>query len=259
MGKRGRQVARFSRDSVRRAARLTLFAGVVALAPLAALASPRETRLPPLPTFTPPKPPPPKPPPPDDGLQDGGFYIEADVLTDDDSKQVISATGHVEARYSGRTLRADQVTYNVASGIVTATGNVIVINPDGSAEFSQSAVLDRQMSAGVAMAFSTRLHAAGLQEDISIAADSVVRKSPTVSEMNEAIFTPCTVCAQQPVPTWSIKARQVVDDKGKHIIYFRDAVIEVHGVPVLYAPVLWEPDPDVKRQSGLLIPDFNLS
>ncbi len=102
------------------------------------------------------------------------------------------------------------------------------------------------------------LRAAGLQEDISIAADSVVRRSPTISRipMNEAIFTlrlPCTVCAKKPIPTWSIRARQGVDDKKKKILYFHDAVIEIHGVPVLYAPLIWEPDPEVKEQSGLLL------
>jgi LPS-assembly protein len=241
-------------------ARRRLFAGAMALAlaPAMAHASPRETKLPALPTFAPPKPAT-VAPPPDDGLQDGGFYIEADQLTDDDTTHIVTATGHVEARYGGRTLRANKLSYSVATGVVTATGDVTIVNPDGSAEFSQSAVLDREMSQGVAMAFSTRLKAVGLQEDITIAADSVVRRSPTLTEMNEAVFTPCTVCAKNPVPTWSIRAKQVIDDKKKHILLFRNAVIEIHGVPVFYTPVIWEPDPDVKRQSGLLIPEVNIS
>lgn len=241
-------------------ARRRLFAGALALAltPAIAQASPRETKLPALPSFAPPKPVP-VTPPPDDGLQDGGFYIEADQLTDDDTTHVVTASGHVEARYGGRTVRADALTYSVATGVVTATGDVTVVNPDGSAEFSQSAVLDRVMSQGVAMAFSTRLKAVGLQEDVTIAADSVVRRSPTVTEMNEAIFTPCTVCAKNPTPTWSIRARQVVDDKTRHTLTFHNAVIQIHGVPIFYTPVIWEPEPDVKRQSGLLIPEITVS
>ena len=123
-------------------------------------------------------------------------------------------------------------------------------------------MLTRRCRQGVVIAFSTRLRAAGLQEDITtIAAASGVRRfaaTLTVS-CNKAIFTPCTVCAKQPIPTWSIRAKQVVDDKKKHIILFRNAVIEIHGVPVFYTPLIWEPDPDVKRQSGLLIPEINVS
>jgi LPS-assembly protein len=245
----------------RDARRLALLAGVMtlALAPMLAHASPHETKLPPLPTLAPPAPPKKITPPPDDALENGGFYIEANVLTDDESTHIVTAQGQVEARYNGRTLRANEVTYNQATGVVTAAGDVTIINPDGTAEFSQSAELDRQMSEGVAMAFSTRLRAAGLQEDVTIAADSVVRRSPTVTELNEAIFTPCTVCAKNPTPTWSIRAKKVIEDKGKHTISFHDAVIEIHGVPVFYAPVIWEPDPETKSQSGLLIPQVDVS
>ncbi len=193
-------------------------------------------------------------PQPDDGLSGGGFYIEANELIDDDKNHVVSAHGQVEARYGGRVVRANDIAYDTQTGIVTAKGDVAIINADGTAEFSQAAVLDRQLSIGVAMAFSSRL-----KDNISIAAASVARKSPDLTELNEAIFTPCPVCAKQPIPTWSIHASKVVEDKKRQIIYFRDAVIEVRGIPILYLPVFWTPDPEVKRKSGLLVPQLNVS
>ena len=36
-------------------------------------------------------------------------------------------------------------------------------------------------------------------------------------------------------------------------------MIEVRGVPIFYVPVLVNADPAVKRKSGLLIPDINIS
>ncbi len=255
----GRLVALVSHSNFVRVARLALLAGAAMLAPMAAHASPGESKLPPLPSLAPPPPPKPPPPPPDDGLQDGGFYLEANELIDDEANHVVTAKGQVEARYSGRVLRANEVSYNAVTGVVTAKGDVVVINPDGSAEFSQSAVLDRQMSAGVAMAFSTRIKVPGLPQAVSIAARSVVRLSPTVTEMNEAIFTPCAVCRKKPTPTWSIRAKKVIDNKKKHIIYFHQAIIEVRGVPIMYTPLLWEPEPQQKEQSGFLIPENNIS
>jgi LPS-assembly protein len=228
-------------------------AALVALAPATTHASPKEMPLPPvrqarplIPVIT--------PPPPDEGLAGGGFYIEADELIQDDADHTVTARGQVEARYQGRTLRADEVTYDSLTGVVTANGHVIIVNPDGTAEFSKSATLDRTLAQGVAMAFSTRL-----KDHVTIAAASAVRRSPDLQELNEAIFTPCPVCAKEPTPTWSIRARKAVEDKKRQIIYFRDAVIEVHGLPVFYAPFLWEADPAVPRKSGFLIPDIGIS
>jgi len=240
--------------------KLALFSGAMAIglasaiAPCPVHASPREAPLPPLPHMGPPPPKTTPIPQPDDGLSGGGFYLEANELVDDDQNHVVSAHGQVEARYQGRVVRANDVVYDTATGVVTANGDVTIINADGTLEFSQSAVLDRQLSVGVAMAFSSRL-----KDNISIAAASVARKSPDLTELNQAIFTPCPVCAKNPTPTWSIHASKVVEDKKRQIIYFRDAVIEIHGIPVMYLPALWEPDPDVKRKSGLLIPDINES
>jgi len=244
-----------------------LLAGALALAPAVAFAIPRENPLPPLPVMNPHPVPRVITPPPDDGLESGGFYIEANQLVDDETGHTVQAHGQVEARYNGRTLRANDVVYDTQTGVVTATGDVTIVNPDGSAEFSQSAVLDREMSAGVAMAFSTRLKETFRQSggatskpiEVSIAAASAVHPSPTVTELNQAIFTPCPVCAKKPTPTWSIKAERVTQDKKRQVIIFRNAQILVRGVPVFWAPVLSTADPSVKRKSGLLIPELNIS
>jgi LPS-assembly protein len=243
---------------VTRVRRIALGRTALALAAAAAmLPSParanREAPLPPvvaqkplIPTIT--------PPPPDDGLAGGGFYIEADELIQNNANHTVTARGGVEARSRGRVLRADQVTYDNVSGVVTATGSVAIINPDGTAEFSRSAILDKDLSQGVAMAFSARL-----QNHITMAAASAVRRSADYQELNEVVFTPCPVCAKEPTPTWSIRAKSAVEDKKRQTVYFRDAVIEVHGIPIFYTPVLWQPDPSVPRKSGLLIPDIGVS
>ena len=175
-------------------------------------------------------------------------------MVDDEANHTVIANGAVEARYQGRVVRASEVTYNQQSGVVTARGDVTIVNSDGTLEFSQSAVLDRQLSVGVATAFSSRL-----KDNVSIAAASVARKTPDITELNQAIFTPCPVCAKNPKPTWSIHAAKVVEDKKRHIIYFRHAVIEVRGVPLVYLPAMSLPDPEVKQKSGLLVPEVNIS
>ena len=187
----------------------------------------------------------------DDGLGDRGFYLESDLLIRDDGQQMVTARGDVEIRYRGRTLRAGEVVYDIKSGVITARDKVVVIDPSGAVSFADVMILDEELRAGVAQGFSARL-----ANNVKIAAASAVRRSDTVNELNKAIYTPCEICASDPThpPTWSIRADKVVEDRDKQIIYYRNAVIELFGIPVFYAPVFWHPDPSADRKSGLLPP-----
>jgi len=187
----------------------------------------------------------------DDGLGGGGFYLEADQLIEDDAQDRVTARGGVEARYQGRVLRATEVDYDRKTGLVTAHGAVQIVNSDGTAQFADDMTLDKDMTQGVALGFSTRL--AG---QVKIAAATAHREKGGITEFDRVIYTPCPVCAENGghPPTWSIKARKIVEDRQKQILYFRDAIIQVKGVGVFYLPVFWAADPAADRKSGFLIP-----
>jgi LPS-assembly protein len=191
---------------------------------------------------------------PSDGLGDEGYYLEADMLIRDDKNQIITAEGAVEARYQGRTLRANKVVYDSKTGAIAASGDVQLINPDGTAEFADHLELDRDMKAGFARNFAARL-----EQNMKISAASAVRRNENVQELNKAIYTPCEVCAEKPTPTWSVSADKIVQDKPKQLIYYKNAVIRMWGAPVLYLPLFWHPDPQAKRSSGFLAPKLDFS
>ncbi|ATC24694.1 LPS-assembly protein LptD [Caulobacter vibrioides] len=191
---------------------------------------------------------------PPDGLGDDGYYLESDLLIRDDKNQIMTAEGAVEARYQGRTLRADKVIYDSKTGAITADGNVQLINPDGTAEFADHLELDRDMKAGFARNFAARL-----EQNMKVAAASAVRRNENIQELNKAIYTPCEVCAEKPTPTWSVSADKIVQDKPKQLIYYKNAVIRMWGAPVLYLPLFWHPDPQAKRSSGFLAPKLDFS
>ncbi|MFI4975838.1 MAG: LPS-assembly protein LptD [Caulobacterales bacterium] len=227
-----------------------LLAGAAALAmsqaavpATAAPASPFSTLMAPRPAPAPPT------PPPDDALAPDGFYLESDKLIEDEANHLVVAQGGVEARYQGRVLRADQLEYNTVSGIVTARGNVVLTNPDGTTEFSTAFTADKDFAQAVALGFATRR-----SDNVKIAAASAIHRPGQINDLNDAIFTPCEVCAKHPTPTWSIRARHVVQDHKRQTLTFRDAVIEVKGVPVFYTPYLSQADPQAPRKSGLLMP-----
>jgi LPS-assembly protein len=195
--------------------------------------------------------------PTEDGLDPNSFYLEADTISQDDKSKVATAEGHVEVRYRGRTLRAQRVTYNQTTGAVMASGDVVVINQDGTAEFAHEMEVDKDLRAGVALGFSARL-----KGNVKIAADSLIRRNVDVTELNRAIYTPCDICAKDgrpKTPSWSIQASSAVEDKAHHVIYYRHAVIRVLGVPIFYTPLFWNPDADAKARSGLLAPQLQIS
>ncbi|WP_156400492.1 LPS-assembly protein LptD [Caulobacter sp. Root655] len=190
----------------------------------------------------------------DDGLGDTGYYLESDLLIRDDANQKMIARGEVEARYQGRTLRADEVVYDTKTDVVTAHGHVTLINADGTAQFADDMTMDKDLKAGFARGFSARL-----DKNIKIAADTAIRRSDTIQELNQAIYTPCEVCAEKPKPTWSIEADKVVQDKKRHLVYYHGATIRMFGAPLLYLPVFWHPDPQTQRSSGFLTPKLAVS
>jgi len=194
--------------------------------------------------------------PPADGLAPDQLYMEADLVIRDDKRKVTTAKGDVEVRYQGRTLRADELVYDEAGGVMTAKGHAQILNADGSIEYADEIAVDDQMKAGAITGFSARM-----TENIKLAAATAVRRSERVNELNRAIYTPCDICAgdKSKTPTWSIRADKVVQDRDRQLVYYRNAVVQIFGVPVLYLPVFWHPDPQAVRKSGLLPPKFSAS
>ncbi len=195
----------------------------------------------------------PSPAPSPDGLSPDEVYLEADQLADDRQTKIITAEGGVEARVQGRTVRADKLIYDTTLGTAKAVGHVSIVQPNGETVFADETELDDQMRAGVALGFSARL-----QNNVTIAAGAVVRRNKDVVELRSAVYTPCDVCKADGVtpkrPTYAIQARSIVEDQARKVIYYRDAVIRVKGVPVMWLPVLVTPTPSSERKSGFLPP-----
>jgi len=94
-----------------------------------------------------------------DGLAPDQLYMEADLVIRDDKNKITTARGSVEARYQGRTLRADELVYDEGKSEIRAKGNTAIINADGTVQYADEVVLDDDMAAGVATGFSARLGA----------------------------------------------------------------------------------------------------
>ena len=181
--------------------------------------------------------------------------LEADFVYELREENTIVAEGNVEALYDGRTLRADRLVYNRNTERVRATGNVVIIEQDGTQQFSDEVEVGANLSDGYAIGYSARL-----PDGATIVANSAIRRSDGFNAMEQVIYTACPICEEKGgTPTWSLRARRAVLDQESQMISYRDAVLEVLGVPVFYFPYLAHPDPTSDRRSGLLIPSAGIS
>lgn len=187
------------------------------------------------------------------------IYLEADELVDEQDEGTLTAIGEVEGRYQDRTLRADKVIYNLETGDLIASGNVVLVDGTGAVQFAEKLEVSSELEAGTASNFSTQFKEGG-----RLAARFVTRGSADGGvELYNAYYTACEACKKADGsperPTWRIRARRVTQNPEQNSIFYRDAVIEIKGIPVLYTPFLAHPDPSAGRASGFLTPFGGIS
>jgi LPS-assembly protein len=190
------------------------------------------------------------------GARDQPVTFTADQVEYDREHALVTARGHVEAWQAGRIVRADQMTFNRDTGVVVATGNVVLTEADGQVMFAQYAELSRDMSQGI-----LKTVRADLDHNGRLAANGMRRTGGLLNELSRVVYSACDLCKKDPAhpPLWQIVAASAVQDTEHKTIEYRDAVLQMDGIPIAYTPWLMHPDPSVPRQSGILPPYLGTS
>jgi LPS-assembly protein len=180
----------------------------------------------------------------------------ADEVQYDRDNALVTASGQVEAWQNDHVLRADKITFDRNTNIAAASGHVVMIEPDGQVLFSDYAELTEGMRDGVLVGMR-----AILAENGKLVANGARRVDGKVNELSRAVYTTCDLCKTDPTkpPLWQLRSRSAVQDSENKRIEYRDAVLDIYGVPVAAFPYLWHADPSVKRGSGFLVPSFGQS
>lgn len=182
--------------------------------------------------------------------------LSADSMTYDRELGLITASGNVQISYDGRLLIADKITYNQKTGIVRAVGNASLTEKNGEVLLGDRFDITGDLKDGVIYNIGLVL------ADRSRVAGTGARRSNGIkTEVRNAVYSPCNLCEDDPEasPLWQLKAVRVIHNAEEKRVEYRDAWLEVFGVPVLYTPYLSHPDPTIKRRSGLLAPSFSSS
>lgn len=180
--------------------------------------------------------------------------LEADQITYDREYDIVTARGRVEVIQSNRTITADSLTYNLKQDLMGASGNVVLTEPTGEITHADYFELTGDMKNGVARRIRILL-----SDDSQMSAKTAQRIGGDRTDLVDATYTACEPCRKNPdrTPLWEANAKRITHNQAEAQIEYRDAWIELVGLPVVYTPYLSHPDPTVRRKSGLLAPSFN--
>ena len=185
----------------------------------------------------------------------GSLDFAADSLSYDNGSDVVSASGSVRLARDGNYLAADRVVWDRKTGQVQASGNVVVLDPQGNKLVGDKVDLTDGLKDGTIDNLLLVLDTGG-----RVAAQRG-RRLNGATVLDNAIYTGCpitTECGRQKRPSWTITAARVERSAdGKHI-KFSGGRLNVLGVSL---PLLSIVPIRIGSggQTGLLIPDLAYS
>ncbi|MGE0501313.1 MAG: LPS-assembly protein LptD [Rhizobiaceae bacterium] len=182
------------------------------------------------------------------------MLLEADTLVYDYDNNTVIAVGGVRIDYAGNRLVAQRVTYYRDTGRLVASGNVQMIDVDGTIIYSDEVDITDDFANGFVNALRVET-----VDKTYFAAESGERKDGLVTTFNNGVYTACEPCEEKPdkAPIWRVKARKIIWDSKAKTVRFERSRFEMFGFPIAYLPFFEVADPTVKRKTGFLMPGIS--
>ncbi|MDY8110465.1 LPS-assembly protein LptD [Fulvimarina sp. 2208YS6-2-32] len=184
---------------------------------------------------------------------DAQLFLEADTVTYDSDRSVVTAAGGVQIDYGDYKVVARNLVYDQKTRRLMVSGDVELQQPDGNRIYADQLDLTDDFRDGFVQALRIET-----PDNTRFAAASATRADGSVTTFDRGVYTACEACEENPdrPPLWQVKARKIVwDQEAKEIRYY-GAQFEFFGAPIAYLPYFQSADPTVKRKSGFLAPSF---
>ncbi|OUW58276.1 MAG: hypothetical protein CBD59_02955, partial [Alphaproteobacteria bacterium TMED199] len=179
----------------------------------------------------------------------------SDTIKVDEKNKIVTASGNVVIINENRKIIADKVVYDQNIDKAIATGKVILTEKDGSIYESNEVVLTNEFKSVVAIPLFGKL-----EDKSSISSENFKKNDIGESFFNEGVYTACDCdLKKQETPIWRLESKQIHHDPKTQTIYLKHPVMKIFSLPVYYLPYLSFPDWTVKRRSGFLTPTYGYS
>ena len=176
----------------------------------------------------------------------------ATTLEYDNEADIVTATGDVRMMRGADRVRADRIVWNRKTGQVRAEGNVMAVSAAGDSLYGDTAILTDTLKDSVVENLLLVLADGG-----RLAARTSNRTNG-VTTLTDAAYSPCPVidsnnCPRK--PSWQISAVRIIHDPLRKTLSFKNARLEMFGVPLFVVPSLSQPL-GTDGRTGFLFPDL---
>ena len=185
--------------------------------------------------------------------RDAEMLLEADTVVYDNDRDTVTAIGGVRIDYDGYRLVAQRVAYDRRTSRLVASGNVEIVDRDGTRITSDEIDITDDLRDGFVQAL--RVETA---DKTYFAAESADRREGSVTTFTRGVYTACEPCEERPdkAPAWRIKAQKIIWNGETKTVRFERARFELFGLPLAFLPAFEIADPTVKQKTGFLIPSY---
>ncbi|HXI21099.1 MAG TPA: putative LPS assembly protein LptD, partial [Gemmatimonadales bacterium] len=174
--------------------------------------------------------------------------VQADRIDYNEAERRIVASGMVRVAMGSRTLFADEVSVDLDDQVVTASGQVILIDGTNILEGDRIEYNYRTNTGVVTNGRGT------VEPGVTFSGVEIRREGERQYALEEGRFTACRACQPEPAkPDWEFRAREATIFQDEWIVS-RDTSFWIKGIPALYSPILALPIGP--RRTGFLIPRF---
>jgi len=181
--------------------------------------------------------------------------FSADEVSSNAETGILIATGNVVLEQDNMRLTADRVEYNRDKGEAVASGSVTFLDREGNMHYADNFLLDGNFSTGFAENVISQL-----QDGSWMSADTADFKENNQKVFDTGRFTPCKCDFKGgATPAWEIKTTETIHVAEKQMLVHQNVRMKIFSVPFLYFPYLSHPDWTVRRLTGLLQPRIAIS
>ncbi|MBT4463555.1 MAG: LPS-assembly protein LptD, partial [Rhodospirillaceae bacterium] len=129
----------------------------------------------------------------DAGAEEEGVRFTADEMQHDGDLDIITARGNVHLNYEERVLRADTIIYNRRQDLVSASGNITLLEPTGEVIFAEFMELTGDIRHGIIRDLRSIL-----SDRSRIAAAGGRLSEGNRTDMRQVVYSPCELCIEDP-------------------------------------------------------------
>ena len=181
--------------------------------------------------------------------------FSSDDLEVNEKTNIMTATGNVIIINDGRKITANKVIYDQDADKAVATGDVILSEKDGSKYHSEEVILTNEFKSIIAIPLNGTL-----ADGSFISAKSLKQNDKGESFFNEGIYTACDCNIKDgETPIWRLESSSIKHDPKTKTIYHKHVRMKIFSIPIYYLPYLSHPDWTVKRKTGFLTPVYGYS